>query len=97
MSDFMAQCVESYFTLAGKPATCLSKVATPFLDESVVPARRTTEGSFGSQDLQGIDEGALCGPRCAAGLIESDLHDGTKGNEVGRRLRPPTPQVYVLH
>ena len=34
MSDFMAQCVESYLTLAGKPAMCLSKVATPFLDES---------------------------------------------------------------
>ena len=34
MSDFMAQCVESYLTLAGEPATCVSKVSTPFLDES---------------------------------------------------------------
>ena len=30
----MVQCVEAYLTLAGKPVTCLSKVATPFLDES---------------------------------------------------------------
>ena len=58
---------------------------------------RTTDGSFGSHCPQGIDEGALCGPRRAAGFIESDLHDGTKGNEVGRRLRPQTPQAYVLH
>ncbi len=100
VSDFMAQCVESYVTLAGKPATCLSKVATPFFDESTAwcPPEGPPTRALAPIALKVLMK-VLYAARVARPdlTIASDLHDGTKGNEVGRRLRPPTPQADVLH